>query len=61
MKIVAGMENPLLDARAVVGGSRVHFWHRGLVTEPIARQFVFDFDRDNSAHAEAHERPCRPD
>jgi tetratricopeptide (TPR) repeat protein len=44
MKIVAGMDNPLLDARAVVGGSRVHFWHRGSVTEPIARQFVFDFD-----------------
>jgi tetratricopeptide (TPR) repeat protein len=52
MKIVAGMENPLLDARAVVGGSRVHFWHRGLVTEPIARQFVFDFDGNNSAPAE---------
>jgi tetratricopeptide (TPR) repeat protein len=43
------MENPLLDARAVVGGSRVHFWHRGSVTEPIARQFVFDFDGDNCA------------
>lgn len=53
MKIVAGMENPLLDARAVVGGSRLHFRHRGLVTEPIARQFVFDFDSDNNAHAEA--------
>lgn len=49
MKIVAGMENPLLDARAVVGGSRLHFWHRGMVTEPIARQFVFDFDRGNTA------------
>lgn len=49
MKIVAGMENPLLDARAVVGGSRVHFWHRGVVTEPIARQFVFDFESENSA------------
>jgi tetratricopeptide (TPR) repeat protein len=47
MKIVSGMENPLLDARAVVGGSRLQFWHRGLVTEPIARQFVFDFDCDN--------------
>jgi tetratricopeptide (TPR) repeat protein len=43
MKIVAGMENPLLDARAVVGGRRPQFWHRGSVTEPIARQFVFDF------------------
>jgi len=49
MKTVAGMENPLLDARAVVGGSRVHFWHRGLVTEPIARQFVFDFDSNAPA------------
>jgi tetratricopeptide (TPR) repeat protein len=49
MKIVAGMENPLLDARAVAGGSRVHFWHRGVVTEPIARQFVFDFEPENSA------------
>jgi tetratricopeptide (TPR) repeat protein len=49
MKIVAGMEDPLLDARAVAGGSRVHFWHRGVVTEPIARQFVFDFEPENSA------------
>jgi tetratricopeptide (TPR) repeat protein len=48
MKIVAGMENPLLDARAVAGGSRVHFWHRGSVTEPIARQFVFDFESESS-------------
>ncbi len=52
MKIVAGMENPLLDARAVAGGSRVHFWHRGVVTEPIARQFVFDFDGNSGALAE---------
>jgi hypothetical protein len=44
MKSVSGIENPLLDARAIVGGSRVHFWHRGCVTEPIARQFVFNFD-----------------
>jgi tetratricopeptide (TPR) repeat protein len=48
MKTVAGIENPLLDARAVVGGSRLHFWHRGSVTEPIARQFVFDFDSDGT-------------
>jgi tetratricopeptide (TPR) repeat protein len=48
MKIVAGMENPLLDARAVAGGSRVHFWHRGSVTEPIARQFVFNFESDTT-------------
>jgi tetratricopeptide (TPR) repeat protein len=51
MKIVAGMENPLLDARAVVGGSRLHFWHRGSMTEPIARQFVFDFEPRDYASA----------
>jgi tetratricopeptide (TPR) repeat protein len=44
MKNVSGLENPLLEARAVVGGPRVLFRHRGSVTEPIARQFVFDFD-----------------
>jgi tetratricopeptide (TPR) repeat protein len=44
MKAVAGIENPLLEARAVAGGSRVHFWHKGSVTEPIGRQFVFDFE-----------------
>jgi tetratricopeptide (TPR) repeat protein len=49
MKIVSGIENPLLDARAVVGGPRVHFWHRGLVTEPIARQFVFDFESESAS------------
>ncbi len=53
MKIVAGMENPLLDARAIVGGSRLHFWHRGSVTEPIARQFVFDFEPEANPAAVA--------
>jgi tetratricopeptide (TPR) repeat protein len=59
MKIVAGMENPLLDARAVVGGSRVHFWHRGSVTEPIARQFVFNFESDSAPAGSSggHSRP----
>jgi len=45
MKTVAGIDNPLLDARAVLGGSRPHFRHRGSVTDPIARQFVFDFEQ----------------
>ncbi len=60
MKIVAGMENPLLEARAVVGGSRVHFWHRGSVTEPIARQFVFDFDSEATASAGSEVGPHGP-
>jgi tetratricopeptide (TPR) repeat protein len=49
MKTVAGLENPLLDARAIAAGSRVHFRHRGLLTEPIARQFVFDFEPASAA------------
>jgi tetratricopeptide (TPR) repeat protein len=44
MKIVVGAENPLLEARAVGDGQRVHFRYRGHITEPIAKQFVFDFD-----------------
>jgi len=51
MKSVSGIENPLLDARVIVGGSRVHFWHRGCVTEPIARQFVFNFDPPNPSRS----------
>jgi tetratricopeptide (TPR) repeat protein len=46
MKRVSGMENPLLEARPVIGGSRVHFWHRGVMTEPIARQYVFNFESE---------------
>jgi tetratricopeptide (TPR) repeat protein len=48
MKRVSGIENPLLDTRAVAGGSRVLYRQRGSVTEPIARQFVFDFPQDPS-------------
>ena len=60
MKIVAGMENPLLEARAVVGGPRLHFWHRGMVTEPIARQFVFDFEANNSVASEGGSSQAGP-
>lgn len=44
MQAVAGMSNPLLEASASRRGSRVVFRHSGAVMEPIARQFVFDFD-----------------
>lgn len=44
MQAVAGMSNPLLEATASRRGSRVVFRHSGAVMEPIARQFVFDFD-----------------
>lgn len=54
MRAVSGMENPLLEAGAARRGSRLVFRHSGSVMEPIARQFVFDFDaRQESAHVEA--------
>jgi tetratricopeptide (TPR) repeat protein len=44
MQAVSGMSNPLLEATASRRGSRVVFRHSGAVMEPIARQFVFDFE-----------------
>ena len=44
MQAVSGMNNPLLEATASRRGSRVVFRHSGAMMEPIARQFVFDFD-----------------
>jgi tetratricopeptide (TPR) repeat protein len=48
MQAVSGMSNPLLEASASRRGSRVVFRHSGAVMEPIARQFVFDFDASAS-------------
>lgn len=44
MRSVSGMVNPLLEAGAVVNGSRLTFRHSGAMMDPIRRQFVFDFD-----------------
>ena len=44
MRAVSGMANPLLEAGAARKGSRLVFRHSGAVMEPIAKQFVFDFD-----------------
>ena len=45
-KQVAGMENPLLEAGAfTTGRHRVAFRHQGKLLEPIAGQFMFDFNR----------------
>lgn len=43
-KQVAGMESPLLEASAFGTGHRIAFRHEGKVLEPIAGQFLFDFD-----------------
>lgn len=53
MRAVSGMVNPLLEAGAARRGSRLVFRHSGAVMEPIARQFVFDFDaQQEPAHVE---------
>jgi tetratricopeptide (TPR) repeat protein len=44
MKAVAGMTNPLLEARVVRTGTRIAFRHRGEMVDPIRRQLLFDFD-----------------
>lgn len=45
MKAVAGMANPLLEARLVRTGTRLAFRHHGAVVDPIRRQLLFDFER----------------
>jgi len=44
MRAVSGVREPLQEASAVVNGSRVAFRLSGHVVEPIARQFLLDFD-----------------
>jgi tetratricopeptide (TPR) repeat protein len=44
MQQVSGVNNPLLEAGAVRSGARLAFRLSGATMEPIARQFVFDFD-----------------
>ncbi len=44
MRSVSGMSNPLVEAGTARSGSRLLFRHSGATMEPIARQFVFDFD-----------------
>jgi tetratricopeptide (TPR) repeat protein len=43
-KQASGMSNPLLEASAFTTGHRIAFRHEGRVLEPIAGQFIFDFD-----------------
>jgi len=45
MKAVAGMANPLLEARLVRTGTRIAFRHHGAMVDPIRRQLLFDFER----------------
>ena len=44
MRQVSGVVNPLLEAGAVRSGTRLAFRLSGAMMEPIAGQFVFDFE-----------------
>ena len=44
MRQVSGVANPLLETGAVRNGKGLAFRLSGAMMEPIARQFVFDFD-----------------
>jgi tetratricopeptide (TPR) repeat protein len=71
MKAVAGMANPLLEARVVRTGTRLAFRHHGAMVDPIRRQLLFDFEsaeqlgRDDLDHldrpsARREPAPLRP-
>lgn len=60
MKAVAGMANPLLEARVVRTGTRLAFRHHGAMVDPIRRQLLFDFESAEqlgAAHLDQLGRP----
>jgi tetratricopeptide (TPR) repeat protein len=58
MSQVSGVANPLLEAGAVRNGTRLAFRLSGSMMEPIARQFVFDFD--SQRHSQLAEVSASP-
>lgn len=59
MQQVAGMENPFLEASAFATKSRVAFRHRGASVEPVAGQFVMDFNAGQRVIESAKIHPMR--
>jgi tetratricopeptide (TPR) repeat protein len=58
MRQVSGVANPLLEAGAVRSGTKLAFRLSGAMMEPIARQFLFDFD--SSRHSQLAEVSSAP-
>lgn len=52
MKAVAGMANPLLEAKLVRTGTRLAFRCQGAIVDPIRRQLLFDFERYDQSSSE---------
>lgn len=44
MRAVAGLSNPLSEARVVKAGRRIAFRQQGALVDPIGRQLLFDFE-----------------
>ena len=59
LKQVAGMESPLLEASTFSSGARVVFRHHGSAVEPLAGQFVMDFDPRDRVVVSAKVRTLR--
>src|SRR5438132_1459725 len=59
LKQCAGMENPLLEAGTFSSGARVVFRHDGTAVEPLAGQFVMDFNHRERVVVSAKVRPLR--
>lgn len=53
---VSGMQNPLLEAGVYSRGSRLTFRHDGHELDPLAGQFLLDFDRPRIVEARALQR-----
>ncbi|HXS76670.1 MAG TPA: tetratricopeptide repeat protein [Terracidiphilus sp.] len=54
MQAVAGLSNPLQEARLIRTGSRLAFRVNGSMVDPIRRQLMFDFERvENEATVNA--------
>ena len=60
MRAVSDMTDPLLEAGTARDGHRLSFRHSGALMEPIARQFVFDFDADCSPDGERSMKKVEP-
>ncbi len=60
MRLVSGMADPLLEAGMSANGSRVVFRHSGAVMEPIARQFLLDFDGEGKQALALVKAPASP-
>ncbi len=59
MRSVSGMADPLLEAGMTSSGSRVAFRYSGAVMEPIARQFLLDFEGEGRHALALVEPPVR--